>query len=233
MAYLSNSRARIIAVDDDESVLSLIESECGASGHEITLVRNSQNALASIRANKPDIVILDLVMRDHCGAELCERIRSNAFMRSIWIIVISKKNAESDIVRCLDAGADDFLTKPFGVRELNARIRSYLRRRNQWLANDASLDPGLVVDRDQHSVQLAGSPIKLTPAQFQLLAYFTENPGRVFSRETLLTLISGSRSESCPRTIDTHVKSLRHKLREQRSQLETVRGVGYRWNESP
>lgn len=227
------ARAKIVAVDDDPDILSLIEAECSDEGHLVTLVQDSREAISTIHAVKPDVVLLDLIMPHHAGDEICRQIRAAPGIASAWIIILSAKDREHDIVQGLDAGADDYLTKPLGMGELVARIRSMLRRRAKALGDEETVHQGpLMIDRGRHLIELSGQSLELTPAQFRLLEHLASHPGRVFSRESLLVLVSGSQSEVAPRTVDAHIKTLRLKLGESRSLLETVRGIGYRWIDS-
>lgn len=221
--------ARIVAIDDDPDILALIEVECSAAGHAVTTVQDARSGLATVRSVRPQILLLDLVMPHHSGEDLCREIRADASLRDIWIIILSAKNTEEDVVKSLDAGADDYLRKPFGFGELTARIRSTLRRASVDADEEVIRRSSLTINMTLHSAEISGEAIDLTPAQFRLLTHLVQHPGRVFSREALVNVIAGSLSQSSPRTIDAHIKSLRRKLGDLREQIETVRSVGYRW----
>ena len=190
----SQHSARIVAIDDDPDILALIEAECSAAGHSVTLVEDCRKALATVRSVRPEIVLLDLVMPNGPGEEICRQLRADASSRKTWIVILSAKNSEDDVIKSLDAGADDYLTKPFGFGELTARIRSILRRTRMDTEGHLFSSGALTVDTSGHVARIAGDQIDLTPAQFRLLAHLVKNPGRVFSREALLKLIGGSRS---------------------------------------
>jgi two-component system, OmpR family, alkaline phosphatase synthesis response regulator PhoP len=220
----------ILVVDDETRLVSLIASYLTQEGYRVIKAPNGREALFVARAEKPDLIVLDLMMPEMDGYEFMRLHRKET---STPIILLTARVEDEEKVIGLELGADDYMTKPFRPRELVARVRAVLRRSgesepqaNVLRAADVSLD------RETHSVQVADRPVDLTPSEFDLLAALMASPGRVFTRLDLLDVIQGVRYEGYERTIDTHVKNLRSKMennpREPRY-IETVYGVGYRF----
>jgi DNA-binding response OmpR family regulator len=220
----------ILVVDDETRLVSLIESYLTQEGYRVAKAANGREALFVARAEKPDLIVLDIMMPEMDGYEFMRLHRKEA---STPIILLTARVEDEEKVVGLELGADDYMTKPFRPRELVARVRAVLRR-----AGDSDPQPAVLraadvtLDRETHSVQVGDRPIDLTPSEFDLLAALMTSPGRVFSRLDLLDVIQGVRYEGYERTIDTHVKNLRSKMesnpREPRY-IETVYGVGYRF----
>jgi len=193
---------------------------------------SGSDALAALRRAPPDVMILDLMLPDLSGTELCARVRADQRLAALPIIMLTAKSEEIDRVVGLELGADDYVTKPFSPRELALRVRAVLRRRAPTGEEARVLEHGaLRVDPDSHRASVDGREITLTAKEFQLLVALMGRPGRVMTRERLLDEVWGSDITVTSRTIDTHLKRLREKLGRAGDLIETVRGVGYRFAE--
>ncbi len=221
----------ILLVDDERDLLSLLDFNLRAAGFETALAATGEEALAHLRRRVPDMVLLDLMLPDLPGTEVCRRIKSDPRTRHVPVVMLTAKGDEVDRVVGFELGADDYVTKPFSVRELVLRVKAVLRRAaaggRASEAPRASVGP-IRVDADAHRAFVDGAEIQLTPLEFKLLATFMARLGRVQSRERLLEDVWEMSSELETRTVDTHVKRLREKLGSGRDLLETVRGIGYR-----
>jgi two-component system phosphate regulon response regulator PhoB len=220
----------ILLVDDERDLLSVLEFNLRAAGFETVLAATGEEALAQLRRRVPDLVVLDLMLPDVSGTEICRRIKADPRTQAVPVVMLTAKSEEVDRVVGFELGADDYVTKPFSVRELVLRIRALLRRTGAPRAADRPAEGvGPVrVDVDQHRAFVDGTEVSLTPLEFRLLTTFMSRLGRVQSREQLLADVWEMSSELETRTVDTHVKRLREKLGPARELLETVRGVGYR-----
>lgn len=220
----------ILVVDDKASVRKLVQEYLVEQGFQVVTSDNGQNALHTARSEKPDLILLDIMMPEMDGYEFVRIYRKE---KDTPIILLTAKLEEIDKVLGLELGADDYVTKPFGMRELLARIRAVLRRAE----SDSPLPDSLKVDditleRDTHLVRVDGSPVHLTPSEFDLLAILMSAPGHVFSRADLLIKLQGTTFEGAERTIDVHIRNLRTKIEPDPSEpryIETVFGVGYRF----
>jgi len=226
----------ILLVEDERELASLIERELTLVGHTVSTVHDGPSAVEFANRLVPDIIVLDLMLPGFDGLEVTRRIRS---VHSTPILMLTARSAEVDKVVGLELGADDYLTKPFSMRELQARIAAILRRielikhQSQPRAADTGIEfPDLSIDVTGHQVVSQGKPIQLTATEFSLLRLLASNPGRVFSREFLLEEVWGDDSVVFDRTIDSHIQRLRKKLGGPESpgdRIETVWGVGYRF----
>jgi two-component system phosphate regulon response regulator PhoB len=220
----------VLLVDDERDLLSLVDFNLRAAGFETHLATTGEQALAQLRRRVPDLVLLDLMLPDVAGTEICRQIKSDPRTRHVPVVMLTAKGEEVDRVVGFELGADDYVTKPFSVRELILRLKAVLRRAGPGRA--AERPPEAVgpirVDVDAHRAFVDGTEIQLTPLEFRLLATFMARLGRVQSREQLLEDVWEMSSELETRTVDTHVKRLREKLGSGRDLLETVRGIGYR-----
>jgi two-component system alkaline phosphatase synthesis response regulator PhoP len=220
----------ILVVDDKANVRTLVRDYLGEQGFHVVVADNGQNALYAARHEKPDLILLDIMMPEMDGFEF---IRSYRKESDTPIILLTARLEESDKVVGLELGADDYVTKPFGMRELLARIRTVLRRAGKTPEPSQVLRAAdIVLNRESHSVSVADRPVKLTPSEFDLLAVLMSSPGRVFSRMDLLQELEGTSFEGIARTIDQHVRNLRTKIEPDPSHpryVETVFGVGYRF----
>lgn len=222
----------ILVVDDNPSLRTLVREYLSEQGYRVITADNGQNALYTARSEKPDLILLDVMMPEMDGYQFISAYRKE---NDVPIILLTAKLEESDKVIGLELGADDYITKPFGMRELLARIRAVLRRVGSDARPSATLNVADVcLDHDTHNVRVDGKPVNLTPSEFDLLAALMEAPGRVFSRADLLIKLQGGSFEGIERTIDVHVRNLRTKLEPDPANpryIETVFGVGYRFSE--
>ncbi len=220
----------ILVVDDKSSVRTLVRDYLSEENFRVVLAENGRQALSAAIQEKPDLILLDIMMPEMGGYEFLRLFRKD---HNTPVILLTAKLEESDKVLGLELGADDYVTKPFGMRELAARIRAVLRRVNRDAPTDTLLRSGeLTLDKASHEVRLGERAINLTPSEFGLLALLMAAPGRVFSRLDLLEQLQGTTFEGVARTIDVHVRNLRTKIEPDPSQpsyIETVFGIGYRF----
>ena len=221
----------ILVVDDSASVRTLVRDYLTEQGLRVVTADNGQNALFTARQEKPDLILLDIMMPEMDGYQFVTAYRKES---ETPIILLTAKLEETDKVLGLELGADDYVTKPFGMRELLARIRAVLRRVGADSLQPAALQAGdITLDHETRQVRVDGNSVNLTPSEFDLLATFMTSPGRVFSRADLLIKLQGTTFEGVERTIDVHVRNLRTKIEPDPSEpryIETVFGVGYRFS---
>ena len=220
----------ILVVDDKANVRTLVRDYLAQQGFHVLVADNGQNALYEARRAKPDLILLDIMMPEMDGFEFIRAYRKES---ETPVILLTARLEESDKVIGLELGADDYITKPFGMRELVARIHTVLRRAGQIQRPGQVLRAAdIVLDREGHSVAVGRRPVQLTPSEFDLLAILMSSPGRVFSRLDLLHELEGSAFEGVARTIDQHVRNLRAKIEPEPATpryIQTVFGVGYRF----
>ncbi len=220
----------ILVVDDEKRILSLLEAYLEQQGFQVTTATNGKEAIYIARQEKPDLIILDIMMPEMDGFEFMRQHRKE---RETPIILLTAKVEEDEKVIGLELGADDYVTKPFSPRELTSRIRAVLRRTGQSPPEAEVLRlGGITLDRDSHLVKLDEAIVDLTPSEFDLLAALMSRPGRTFTRLELLDQIQDTAFVGYARTIDVHIKNLRAKIEENPRQpryIETVYGVGYRF----
>jgi two-component system alkaline phosphatase synthesis response regulator PhoP len=228
---------RVLLVEDEQDVAELIRYNLTKEGYDVVLCGNGNEALRLARENRPDVMLLDIMVPQLNGWEVCRRIKKDPELAAIPVIMVSGRVEEGDKVLGFEVGADDYVTKPFSPRELIARVRAVLRRGRQVDSKEkkASLKVGdLEIDRYRFEVRMKNRPVELTPKEFELLATLVGAPGRVFGREELLDLVWGRDGFVEPRTVDVHVARLRGKFAAARLEepgIETVRGVGYRFRD--
>jgi DNA-binding response OmpR family regulator len=220
----------ILVVDDEKRILSLLKAYLEGQGFGVATAGNGRDALFIARQEKPDLIILDLMMPEMDGYEFMRQHRKE---RETPIILLTAKVEEDDKVLGLELGADDYVTKPFSPRELTSRIRAVLRRTGQSLPQaDILRQGGVILDRNSHLVTVEDEIVDLTPSEFDLLAALMAAPGRTFTRMELLDQIQNTAFAGYARTIDVHIKNLRAKIEvnpRQPRYIETVYGIGYRW----
>jgi DNA-binding response OmpR family regulator len=220
----------ILVVDDEERLRALVKAYLEGEGFRVVTAGDGQEALFVSRYEKPDIIVLDLMMPVLDGYGF---IRAHTKERDTPIIVLTAKVEEGDRVLGLELGADDYVTKPFSMRELAARVRAVLRRADKEAPEpDILRAADIVLDRASHLVNVGDQPVDLTPSEFDLLATMMSSPGRAFSRLDLLDRLQGTSFDGYERTIDVHVRNLRTKIEPQPRQpryIETVFGIGYRF----
>lgn len=219
----------VLLVEDDDAISMLLRYNLEKEGYEIGLAMDGEEALLMSSERLPDLVILDWMLPKVPGIEVCRRLRAKPDARNIPIIMLTARGEETDRIRGLDIGADDYVTKPFSTTELLARVRAVMRRIRPGLADDRLVFGDIVMDRVSHRVKRADRDVHLGPTEFRLLDYFMQHPGRVFSREQLLDAVWGSDVYVEARTVDVHVGRLRKALneRDEIDPVRTVRSAGY------
>jgi len=231
---MPNGSARILLVDDEQSVQTLLSYPLRKDGYHVTSAHDGREALRRFDEARFDLVILDLMLPKMDGVEVCRQMRSRS---QVPIIMLTAKGSETDKVAGLEVGADDYITKPFSMREFRSRVKAALRRARMVPRPDGeeTIDRGeLQVDFGRRMVTLRGEEVGVTYVEFEILAALARSPGRVFSRETLLEHVWGDSEYRDPRTVDVHIRHLREKLEQDPKEPEflfTVRGVGYRFRE--
>jgi two-component system phosphate regulon response regulator PhoB len=227
------ANARILVVEDEPDILELIRYNLTKAGHVVVCAASGTDALRRIHAQPPDLVVLDLMLPDMDGFEVCRALRQDARTAKLPVVMLTARDEEADIVTGLELGADDYLTKPFSPRVLLARIKAVLRRpRVASLAEDAVLTyRDLVLHPGRHEVLVQGQPISLTTTEFRILHLLTRRPGWVLTRSQIVTGVQGESAAVTERAVDVHMVSLRRKLGAYGEAIETVRGVGYRFKD--
>src|SRR5207253_10902575 len=228
---------RVLLVEDEQDVAELIRYNLTKEGYDVVLSANGNEALRLARESRPDMILLDIMVPQLNGWEVCRRLKQEPDTREVPVIMVTGRVEEGDKVLGFEMGADDYVTKPFSPRELLARIRAVIRRGKsaETPGRKVHLKAGqLEIDRHRFEVTMKGQRVELTPKEFELLAALVGNPGRVFGREGLLDLVWGQDGFVEPRTVDVHVARLRAKFAAARLPapgVETVRGVGYRFRD--
>jgi two-component system phosphate regulon response regulator PhoB len=222
----------ILVVEDEDSLATLLQYNLQKEGYDVALAGDGEEALIRVDERLPDLVVLDWMLPKVSGIEVCRRLRQRNETRNLPIIMLTARGEESDRIRGLDTGADDYVVKPFSMTEFSARVRAVLRRIRPGLAEDRVRRGDIVVDRVEHRVKRGGSEVHLGPTEFRLLDYLMQHPGRVFSREQLLDAVWGSDVYVEARTVDVHIGRLRKALgvTEASDPIRTVRSAGYSLN---
>ncbi|HEY5412639.1 MAG TPA: phosphate regulon transcriptional regulator PhoB [Caulobacteraceae bacterium] len=221
--------ANILVVEDEESLATLLHYNLAKEGYEVNLSADGEEALLTIEERQPDLVVLDWMLPSLSGIEVCRRLRQRSVTRNLPVLMLTARSEETDRIRGLDTGADDYLVKPFSMVELCARIRAVLRRIRPGLAEDQVSQGDVTIDRTAHRASRRGRELRLGPTEFRLLNHFIQRPGRVFSREQLLDAVWGAAVEVETRTVDVHIGRLRRALNApgEDDPIRTVRSVGY------
>jgi two-component system phosphate regulon response regulator PhoB len=216
-------------MEDEDALATLLSYNLEKEGYRVVVASDGEEGMLQIEERLPDLVLLDWMLPKLSGIEVCRRIRGKSETRNMPIIMLTARGEESDRIRGLDTGADDYLTKPFSMTELIARIRAVLRRIRPGLADDRLNHGDIVIDRVAHRVRRSGQEIHLGPTEFRLLDHLMQHPGRVFSREQLLDAVWGSDVYVEARTVDVHVGRLRKALNVEGTvnPIRTVRSAGY------
>jgi len=219
----------ILVAEDEDALSTLLNYNLEKEGYAVAVAADGEEALVMVDEKLPDLILLDWMLPKVSGIEVCRRLRARTETRNIPIIMLTARGEETDRIRGLDTGADDYIVKPFSMSELSARIRAVLRRLRPGLAEDRVRIGDLVIDRVAHRVKRAGKEIHLGPTEFRLLDYLMQHPGRVFSREQLLDAVWGSDVYVEARTVDVHVGRLRKALNRDGAPdpIRTVRSAGY------
>jgi two-component system, OmpR family, phosphate regulon response regulator PhoB len=224
--------ANVLVVDDEHDLRAVLAYALQEAGHSVDSVASGAAALTRAFEHPPDIVLLDLMLPDLSGTDVCRMLKHDPRTRAARIIMVSARGEEADRIRGFEVGADDYVVKPFSTRELLLRIAALSRRKDPNPTLEALSLNGLHVNREAHRVTLHGSEVTLTALEFKLLVTLLERRERVLTRDSLLADVWGMESEVETRTVDTHVKRLREKLGPLGDHIQTVRGVGYRLSES-
>ncbi len=224
-------KARILIIEDDRAIVEMLEYNLQEAGYETVSALNGQDGVALAGREKPDLIIVDIMLPIMDGFEVCRTLKNDSTVAHVPIIILSAKSQETDKIVGLELGADDYVTKPFSPRELIARIRAILRR-GRYSQFDETIRRGdIAIDGTRHKVTVGSEEISLTFTEFRLLEFMARRPGVVFSRAQILDAVSGEDAIVYDRTVDAHVKSLRHKLGAAKDYIETIRGAGYRFRE--
>jgi DNA-binding response OmpR family regulator len=224
---------RILVVDDEPAIVKQTRAYLEKDGYQVLSAQDGLGALAAARRDKPDLIILDLMLPGMDGREVCRVLRKES---DIPIIMLTARSEESDQIVGLELGADDYVTKPFSPKALVARVRALLRRSQGQLKSSPVLrSSGLEIDLSGHQVRLDGHPLHLTPKEYRLLVILAQHPGQLLTREQLLDQLNGSALDNFDRSVDSHIKNLRRKLESDATQprfIETIYGEGYRFLET-
>ncbi len=231
---MANGTARILLVDDEQSIQTLLSYPLRKDGYHVTSALDGGEALQRFEEGRFDLVILDVMMPRLDGVEVCREMRSRS---QVPIIMLTAKGSETDKVAGLEVGADDYITKPFSMREFRSRVKAALRRSRMGVeapGDEAIESGGLTIDFGRRMVTLGEEEVRVTYVEFEILGALARSPGRVLTRETLLEHVWGDSEYRDPRTVDVHIRHLREKLERDPKEPEflfTVRGVGYRFKE--
>lgn len=229
----------ILVVDDEEDLRKVLEFNLRNAGFETVVAATGKAALEAAEASNPDLILLDVMLPDMQGTQVCQQLKTQESTRDIPVVMVTARGEEIDRVVGFELGVDDYIVKPFSVREVILRVRAILKRtqleeeEEEEGANQRLAFGKIELDNVRHRVWFDAEEVKLTATEFRLLATFLSRRGRVQTRDVLLKDVWGADINVTPRTVDTHVKRLREKLGEGGGYIETVRGVGYRFAESP
>lgn len=232
-----NIHRTVLVVDDEKDIVDLVEYNLTQEGFIVLTADNGWNALDLVKKKRPDMMILDWMMPEMDGLEVCRRLRQNPDTAGIPIIMLTAKSDTVDKVLGLEMGADDYLTKPFHIRELLARIRAVMRRQASLRQDDnhkVLIHKGIMIDLNAYKVTVDGNNVDMTAREIKLLRFLIQHPGRVYTREELLNYVWGDESYVEPRTVDVHISRLRALIEpdnEKPCYLLTVRGIGYKFAE--
>lgn len=227
--------ARILVVEDEAAIQDLIALNLNQAGHDPHLAPDAQSALEHVRDSLPDLVLVDWMLPGMSGIDLVRRLRAQERTRQIPIIMLTARVEEGDKLLGLESGADDYITKPFSIRELNARIKAVLRRRAPQMTEDQVKFKELTLDPSTHRISVGDTEVNLGPTEFKLLHFFMTHPERVYSRTQILDHVWGDHVFIEERTVDVHIRRLRAALEPSGADrlLQTVRGAGYRLTALP
>lgn len=221
--------SHILIAEDDADIADLVAHHLGKAGHSTEVIGSGPEALSRVRASKPDVLILDLMLPGMDGLDICRSLRADPRTADVTIIMLTARGEETDRIVGLEVGADDYVSKPFSPKELVARVGALLRRVQRPVVAPKVLTYGpLVVDLDRHVVTLGGDEVKLTAKEFLLVQYLIEHRGRVLSRDLLLTDVWSYQYTGGTRTVDVHIRRLREKLPYLGSAITTIKQFGYK-----
>jgi two-component system alkaline phosphatase synthesis response regulator PhoP len=228
------SRRKIVVIEDEPDIRELIDYNLKREGFAVAVAGSGDEGVKLVVREAPDLVLLDLLLPGQDGIEVCRKLKTDPVTQAIPIIMVSAKDDESDIILGLGVGADDYITKPFRPKELIARVKAVLRRgarKEEESEGDRLVRGDLVIDATRHEVRIDGKVIVLTATEFRLLHLLAAHPGRVFTRDQLVSRVIGGGAAVIDRNIDVHVRSIRKKLTGHRELIGTIRGVGYRFQD--
>jgi len=228
---ISAHMARVLVIEDEPDLRDVLDYNLTQAGHRVTLAATAAEGLRAARDGKPDLVLLDLMLPDQPGTEVCRAVKKDPATQETRVIMVTAKGEEIDRVVGFELGADDYVTKPFSVRELMLRVQAVLRRKTETDSPVIHLGD-LRIDKAAHRVTVGGAEVQLTSLEFKLLVTLVSRQNRVQTRSVLLSDVWGIDADITSRTVDTHVKRLREKLGSAGQYIETVRGVGYRVSET-
>jgi len=223
---------RILIVEDEQDLVRLLKYNLDKEGFRVNAVSDGSLVLAEMRREEPDLLVLDLMLPGMDGLEICRQVRRHDRYSSIPILMLTARSDEADRVVGLEIGADDYVTKPFSMRELIARVRALLRRREPLAQRNSVQRGNLTIDPSAHAVSVAGRQVELSALEFRLLHHLASHPGLVFSRDQLLDRVWGNDRSVTPRSVDVYIRRVREKIEEEPQKpayLQTVHGVGYRF----
>ena len=227
--------ARVLIVDDEPDLRNLLTFNLESAGFAVSAVGNGKDGLSATQETKPDVVILDIMLPDIAGTDVCRQLRASASSDDVAVLMLTARGDEGDRLLGFEVGADDYVVKPFSVREVVMRVKALARRGRERNAAKAAKDDGarmrwrgLEIDRARQRVTADGAEISLRPLEFKLLSMFADHPGRLFSRADLLSEVWGISASTNTRTVDVHVRRLRSRLDTYGDMIETIHGVGYR-----
>ncbi|MFM1829821.1 MAG: Alkaline phosphatase synthesis transcriptional regulatory protein PhoP [Planctomycetota bacterium] len=231
------SRPSVLIVEDEREIADLMQFHLQRAGFETAVEHRGKAAIEAIRKSPPDVVLLDLMLPDLDGLEICRRIRASDEHRRIGVVMVTAKGDESDVVSGIELGADDYISKPFSPRVLVARVKAVLRRSSDGKSSPSATkrtelaNGRLVVDPERHVTHVDGKPVDLTLTEFGMLHFLVQRPGFVRTRDQIIAAVHGRNVVLSSRTVDVHMTALRRKLGDLGTFIETVRGVGYRFAE--
>jgi len=235
MASDNRSPKSIVIIEDEPDILEVLSYNLTREGYKVRTAEDGETGLSLVRKHAPDLVLLDLMLPGRDGLEVCRELKGDTVTTVVPVIMVTAKGEESDVVLGLGLGADDYITKPFSPRELIARVRAVMRRSPMQVSGDATervVRDGVVIDAGRHRVTVDGDDVTFTATELRLLHFLAAHPGRVFTRDHLLSRVIGENAIVIDRNIDVHVRAIRKKLGPHRTLIETVRGVGYRFRDT-
>jgi two-component system phosphate regulon response regulator PhoB len=223
----------ILVIEDEEDILELIRYNLDREGYQVVCAESGEKGLEIARRQRPDLLLLDLMLPGLDGLEVCKRLKTDGAVANLPIVMVTARGEEADVVTGLELGAEDYVTKPFNPRVLIARIRAVLRRRREIPVDDDAVirTHGIEIHPGRHVVSVDGAAIDLTATEFKILHFLAKRPGWVFTRYQIVDGIRGPNYPVTERSIDVQIVALRRKLGERGAAIETVRGVGYRFSE--
>ncbi len=228
-------KEKVLVVDDEEDILELVRYHLDREGYDVICAETGEKALQKAKAGGIDLVVLDLMLPGMDGLEVAKRLKKDGQTGHIPIVMLTAKGEEADVVAGLELGADDYITKPFSPRILVARVRAVTRRQGREIPDDAAVIRvhNIEIHPGRRSVTIDGTPVELTFTEFQVLSVLARRPGWVFTRSQIVDLVRGDDYPVTDRSVDVQIVGLRKKLGDFGHYIETVRGVGYRFAESP